>query len=559
MTNSSLKHMSEDVTTGPERAPHRSMYKAMGLTDEDLAKPLVGIASTWNEATPCNIHLDKLADVAKEGVKIAGGTPREFVAISVSDGISMGHEGMKASLISREIIADSIELMVFAHRYDALVGIAGCDKSLPGTIMAMARLNVPSIFVYGGTIMPGMYEGKAITIQDVFEAVGAYSSGNLSEQELFLIENQACPGAGSCAGLYTANTMSSISEGIGIALPGSASPPAISERRRQICEETGRTVLKLLENGIKPRDILTYEALENGIYLLHAMGGSTNAVLHLLAIAREAGVKLLIDDIERLRKKVPHIADMRPGGRFVMSELDKAGGATIVLKKLLDKGILNGDTITVTGKTMSENLSQMKFGEQEVVRPIENPIQPHGTTCILKGTLSPEGSVVKIAGVHTLQFTGKAKIYDQEEACFEAVSKNQIHAGDVVVIRYEGPKGGPGMREMLAVTAAIAGQGLGETVALVTDGRFSGATKGLMVGHVAPEAAVGGPIALVKDGDEITIDTTLSRLDLHLSTKELEERRMAWKPKEPKYKWGALAKYASLVSSASEGAICAPI
>ena len=559
MTKSSLKHMSEDVTAGPDRAPHRSMYKAMGLTDEDLAKPLVGIASTWNEATPCNIHLDKLADLAKKGVKFAGGTPREFVAISVSDGISMGHEGMKASLISREIIADSIELMVFAHRYDALVGIAGCDKSLPGTIMAMARLNVPSIFVYGGTIMPGMYEGKAITIQDVFEAVGAYSSGNLSEQELYLIENQACPGAGSCAGLYTANTMSSISEAIGIALPGSASPPAISEKRRQICEDSGRTVLKLLENGIKPRDILTYEALENGIYLLHAMGGSTNAVLHLLAIAREAGVKLLIDDIERLRKKVPHIADMRPGGRFVMSELDKAGGATIVLKKLLDKGILNGDTITVTGKTMSENLSQMHFGEQEVVRPIENPFQPHGTTCILKGTLSPEGSVVKIAGVNTLQFTGKAKIFDQEELCFDAISKKQIHAGDVVVIRYEGPKGGPGMREMLAVTAAIAGQGLGETVALVTDGRFSGATKGLMVGHVAPEAAVGGPIALVKDGDEITIDTTLARLDLHVSTKELEERRMAWKPKEPKYKWGALAKYASLVSSASEGAICAPI
>ncbi|MFQ6010985.1 MAG: dihydroxy-acid dehydratase [Nitrososphaerales archaeon] len=558
MTTSNLKHMSADVTTGPDRAPHRSMYKAMGLNDEDLAKPLVGVASTWNEATPCNLHLDRLADVAKEGVKSAGGTPREFVAISVSDGISMGHEGMKASLISREIIADSIELMVFAHRYDALVGIAGCDKSLPGTIMAMARLNIPSVFVYGGTIMPGLYGDKAITIQDVFEAVGAYSAGNLSQQELFTIENLACPGAGSCAGLYTANTMSSISEAIGIALPGSASPPAISQKRSQLCEETGKQVMKLLENGIKPRDILTYEALENGISLLHAMGGSTNAVLHLLAIAKEAGVKLLIDDIERIRKKVPHIADMRPGGRFVMSELDKAGGATIVLKKLLDKGILNGETLTVTGNTMSENLALTQFGDQDVVRSVDNPFQQYGTTCILKGTLAPEGSVVKIAGVSNLQFTGKAKVFDQEEDSFDAVSKRQIHAGDVVVIRHEGPKGGPGMREMLAVTAAIVGQGLGETVALVTDGRFSGATKGLMVGHVAPEAAIGGPIALIKDGDEIVIDASLGKLDINVSPIELEKRREEWKAKTPKYEWGALAKYASLVGSASEGAVCGP-
>ena len=554
--SSNMKHRSGNATSGPERAPHRSMYKAMGLKDDDLSKPLIGVANTWNEVTPCNLHLDKLADKAKHGVIEAGGTPREFVAISVSDGISMGLEGMKGSLVSREVIADSVELVMFAQRYDALVGIAGCDKSLPGIIMAMVRLNLPSVFVYGGTILPGFYEGKSLTIQDVFEAVGSYSAGKMSLEELTAIENNACPGAGSCAGFYTANTMASISEALGIALPGSASPPATSELRDQVCFNTGQTVMKLLQNGIRPRDIITFESLENSIVLLNAVGGSTNAVLHLLAIAKEAGIKLTMADFERLRPKVPHIGDLRPGGRYVMSDLHKVGGVPLVMKKLLDHGLLNRNALTVTGKSVSENLSDLKFGEQDVVKPIESPIHSEGTLRVLRGTLAPDGAVVKIAGVEKHLFAGKAHIFDREEDAFSAITDNKIYPGEVVVIRYEGPKGGPGMREMLAVTGAIVGQGLGESVALVTDGRFSGATRGLMIGHVSPEAMVGGNIALVRNGDWITIDATNGILNLDVDEDELSNRRSQWKPPEPHYKHGVLAKYASLVSSASEGAGC---
>jgi len=552
---------SRKAIEGPERAPHRAMYKAMGLTDEDLSKPLIAVSNTCNEATPCNLHLGRLAVRAKEGVTAAGGTPREFTTIAVSDGISMGHEGMKASLISREVIADSIELMVHAHQYDGLVGIAGCDKSLPGTMMAMARMNLPSVFVYGGTIMPGSYQGKDLTIQDVFEAVGSYASGQLSLEQLKQIENYACPGAGSCAGMYTANTMASISEALGIALPGSASPPAEDSRRSDICFETGRAVMNLLENGIRPRDILTFEAFENAITMLNAIGGSTNAVLHLLAIAREAGVKLTYNDFERIRKKTPHVADMRPGGFYVMLDLDKIGGVPLMMSKLLEKELLHGDVLTVTGKTLRENLANAKFAVpegQKVLKPIESPIHRTGTLKVLKGSLAPDGAVVKIASVQNLKFEGKAKVFNREEDAFDAISKGKIREGDVVVIRYEGPKGGPGMREMLAVTAAIVGQGLGEKVALITDGRFSGATRGLMVGHIAPEAAVGGPIGLLKNGDIISIDADKGRLDLKLTKKELAARQKRWKPIKPRYSWGVMAKYASLVGSAAEGAVTSP-
>ena len=552
---------SRKVVEGPERAPHRAMYKAMGLTDEDLSKPLIAVSNTCNEATPCNLHLGRLAARAKEGVVAAGGTPREFTTIAVSDGISMGHEGMKASLISREVIADSIELMVHAHQYDGLVGIAGCDKSLPGTMMAMARMNIPSVFVYGGTIMPGSYQGKDITIQDVFEAVVSYASGQLSLEQLKQIENHACPGAGSCAGMYTANTMASISEALGIALPGSASPPAEDVRRSDICFETGKAVMNLLENGIRPRDILTFEAFENAITILNAIGGSTNAVLHLLAIAREAGVKLTYNDFERIRKKTPHVADMRPGGFYVMLDLDKIGGVPLMMSKLLERRLLHGDALTATGKTLQENLANMKFivpEGQKVLKPIESPIHRTGTLKVLKGSLAPDGAVVKIASVQNLRFEGKAKVFNREEDAFDAISKGKIREGDVVVIRYEGPKGGPGMREMLAVTAAIVGQGLGEKVALITDGRFSGATRGLMVGHVAPEAAVGGPIGLLRNDDVIGIDADNGRLDVKLTKKELAARQKRWKPMKPRYSWGVMAKYASLVGSAAEGAVTAP-
>ena len=548
---------SRNVVEGTARAPHRAMYKAMGLTDDDLSKQFIGVCHTGNEATPCNIHLPKLAIKAKEGVSDAGATPREFSTIAVSDGIAMGHEGMKSSLISREVIADSIELMVRAHQYDALVGIAGCDKSLPGTMMAMARLNIPSVFVYGGTIMPGMLGERELTVVDVYEAVGAYNAQQITLEELKNIEDTACPNAGSCGGMFTANTMASISEAIGIALPGSASPPAEDVRRERMVYGTGVACAKLLELNIRPREILTFEAFENAITMLNSVGGSTNGILHLLALANEVNVDLTYDDFERIRKKTPHLADMKPGGSYVMNSLDKVGGIPFVLKRLLNKGLLNEGCITVTGKTIKENLDLIESPkiEQHIVRPADNPLHQVGTAVILKGSLAPHGAVIKTAGVEITKFTGKALVFDREEHAFDAVSKGEIDEGDVVVIRYEGPKGGPGMREMLATTAAIVGQGLGKKVAMVTDGRFSGGTRGFMVGHVAPEAYVGGPIALVQNNDIITIDTLTNVIDLHVSKEELDKRKNRWSKPKPNYTTGALAKYATLVGSAAQGAV----
>lgn len=538
------------------------MYKAMGLNDADLSKPMVGVSSTCNEATPCNIHLGQLAQFAKKGVKDCGCTPREFTAISVSDGIAMGHEGMKASLVSREVIADSIELMMRAHRYDGLVGISGCDKSLPGTMMGMARINLPSIFVYGGTILPGMWNGKAVTVQDVYEAVGAFDAGKMTIDELTSLENVACPSAGSCGGMYTANTMACVSEALGIALPGSAGPPAESVRRHQICYETGKKIFDLLENNIRPKDILTFESFENAITIVNSIGGSTNAVLHLIAISREIGVKLTLRDFERIRKRTPHIVDMRPGGLYVMVDLDRVGGVPLILKSLLKQGLIHGDALTVSGRTMEENLETVEFGTnsgEPVVKKFERPIHQQGTLKILYGTLAPEGAVIKIAGLESTKFEGRAKIFNSEEEAFEAISLQRIKKGDVVIIRYEGPKGGPGMREMLAVTAALVGQGLGAEVAIVTDGRFSGATRGIMIGHVSPEAMTGGPISLVKKGDRIMIDLTKSKIDLMVSKKELAHRKKSWHPVKPRYKTGVLAKFALLTRSASEGAVTIPV
>ena len=552
---------SRNVVEGTSRAPHRAMYKAMGLTDDDISKSFIGVCHTGNEATPCNIHLPSLAQKAKQGVTDGGATPREFSTIAVSDGIAMGHEGMKSSLISREVIADSIELMVRAHQYDAIVGIAGCDKSLPGTMMAMARLNLPSVFVYGGTIMPGMLYGEELTVVDVYEAVGAYDAGKISLEELKNIEDVACPNAGSCGGMFTANTMASISEAIGLGLPGSASPPAEDDRREEIVYDSGLACANLLKLGIKPLDILTFEAFENAITMLNAVGGSTNGILHLLALSHEAGIKLSYDDFERIRKKTPHLADMKPGGSYVMNSLDKIGGIPFVLKKLLDQNLIHGDAITVTGKTIQENINEFSMPdapEQQIVKSTENPIHNVGTAVILKGTLAPDGAVIKTAGVEMTEFTGTAKVFDREELAFDAVAEGEIDEGDVVVIRYEGPKGGPGMREMLATTAALVGQGLGKKVAMVTDGRFSGGTRGFMVGHVAPEAFVGGPIALIKDGDKISISTESNSIDLHVSEDELEKRKQEWKKPAPNYTSGALAKYASLVGSAAKGAITTP-
>ena len=553
---------SRKTLEGPSRAPHRAMYKAMGLKDEDLDKPIIGISSTCNEATPCNIHLGKLAQFAKKGVSDVNCTPREFTAIAVSDGIAMGHEGMKASLVSREIIADSIEIMMRAHQYDGLVGISGCDKSLPGTLIGMARLNLPSIFVYGGTIMPGNWHNKDVTIQDVYEAVGSFDAGKISIEELIQLENVACPSAGSCGGMYTANTMASVSEALGMSLPGSASPPAESEKRNEMCYETGKTIASLIENDITPKKVMTFEAFENAITIANALGGSTNVVLHLLAIAKEIGVKLILKDFERIRKRTPHIVNMRPGGLYVMLDLDKIGGVPIVLKTLLKNGLINGNTLTVTGKTMEQNLESFNLNsnvDENILSPYEKPIEKEGTIKILKGSLAPQGAVVKIAGIKSTKFVGKAKVFETEENAFRAISKNRIVEGDVVVIRYEGPKGGPGMREMLAVTAALVGQGLGEKVSMVTDGRFSGATRGFMIGHVSPEAMVGGPISLVKDGDLIDIDVKKGIIDLLISKAEFKRREKIWKPIKPHYKTGVLAKYASLVNSAAEGAITRPI
>ena len=545
------------VTEGPERAGARAMLRAVGFSEEDFGKPQVGVASSWNEVTPCNYHLDKLAAHAKEGVRQGDAVPIEFTTIAVSDGIAMGHEGMKASLISRDVIADSVELMMHAERFDGLVGIAGCDKSEPGMLMAMARLNLPSVYLYGGTILPGSYRGRDVTIQDVFEAVGAHASGSLSDDELLGIERAACPTAGSCAGMYTANTMAAAAEALGMSLPGAASPPAVDYRREVFARESGIAVTKLLESGIRPRDVMTRDAFLNAIAVVMALAGSTNAVLHLMAIAHEAEVELELDDFDRISREVPHLVDVRPAGRFVMSDLDRVGGVPVVMKQLLDAGLLRGHAMTVTGKTITENLADVAppAPDGTVVHAFGDPIHAEGGTAILYGSLAPEGSVMKIAGAASLEFRGRARPFDSEQDAFEAVTKGRIQKGDVIVIRYEGPKGSPGMPEMLAVTAAVSGAGLGADVALITDGRFSGATKGYSVGHIAPEAVVGGPICLVREGDEIVIDAAKRRVDLAVEEAELERRRGEWLPPPPRYTIGALAKYAKLVGSASKGAV----
>ena len=548
---------STDVTEGVQRAPARAMLRAVGFTDEDFGKPQIGVVSSWNEVTPCNVHLDRLAEAAKDGVRAAGGVPVEFTTIAVSDGIAMGHEGMRASLVSREVIADSVELVMHAERFDAMVTIAGCDKSEPGMMMAAARLDLPAVFLYGGSIMPGHFQGRDVTIQDVFEAVGSVAAGSMTPEELKELERSACPGPGSCAGMYTANTMAAASEALGVSLPGSAGPPAIDPRRDDFARRSGQAVVALLERGIRPRQILTRQAFENAISVVMALGGSTNAVLHLLALANEARVELDIDDFDRISRRVPHFGDVRPAGRFVMSDLDRVGGVPVVMKELLDHDLLHGDALTVSGKTVAENIADLSppAPDGDVVRAFDRPIHPHGGTVILRGSLAPEGSVMKWVGAEATTFRGRARPFDSEEAAFEAVTKGRIEKGDVLIVRYEGPKGGPGMREMLALTAAVFGAGLGRDVALATDGRFSGATHGMCVGHVAPEAAVGGPIALVREGDEIVIDVDARRIDVGVSAEELARRLADWKEPQPRYDTGALAKYARLVGSASEGAV----
>jgi dihydroxy-acid dehydratase len=560
MGDVSRKIHSQDVTEGPSRAPARAFMRAMGLGDEDRAKPLVGVASPWNEATPCNISLDRQAKAAKEGIQAAGGTPREFVTISVSDGIAMGHEGMRASLVSREVIADSIELMMHAHRYDAVVGLAGCDKSLPGTLMAMARLNLPAVFLYGGTIMPGKFQGRDVTIQDVYEAVGAHAAGKMTDADLYEMECNACPGAGSCGGQFTANTMACVAEALGMALPGSGSPPAVETARDRFARDCGTAVMALLEKNIRPRDILTRQAFENAIAVAAATGGSTNVALHLPALAAECGFTLTLDDIDRISRRTPIVADLKPGGKYVALDMYRVGGIPVVLKVLLDAGLLHGDCLTVTGKTQAENLKDVKLpAGQDVVVPVEKartlPHRETGGLVILRGNLAPEGAVIKVAGVSKRTHRGPARVFDSEEETFAAVQRREIKAGDTVVIRYEGPRGGPGMREMLAVTAAVVGQGLGYDVCLLTDGRFSGATRGLMIGHVGPEAYVGGPIALVRDGDVIAVDAEKGTINVEVSDAELAARKAAWKPIEPRYRKGALAKYATLVGPACDGAV----
>jgi dihydroxy-acid dehydratase len=546
------------VTEGPQRAPARAMLRAVGFSEDDFGKPQVGVASSWNEVTPCNYHLGKLAALAKEGVRQGGSVPIEFTTIAVSDGIAMGHEGMKASLMSRDVIADSVELVMHAERMDALVGIAGCDKSEPGMLMAMARLNLPAVYLYGGTILAGTYDNRDITIQDVFEAVGSHAKGAMSDEELLAVERAACPTTGSCAGMYTANTMAAAAEAIGMSLPGAASPPAVDYRREVFARESGIACARLLsQDGPRPRDVMTREAFENAIAVVMALAGSTNAVLHLLAIAREARVPLELEDFDRISRAVPHLVDVRPAGRFVMSDLDRVGGVPVVMKELLDAGILHGDCVTVTGRTIAENLAAMPVAaaDGDVVRPFAEPIHPEGGTAILRGSLAPDGSVMKIAGAASLEFRGRARPFDSEHDAFVALTKGEISAGDVMVIRYEGPKGSPGMPEMLAVTAAVAGAGLGKDVALITDGRFSGATKGYSVGHISPEAFVGGPIALIHEGDEIVIDAENRRIDIGADAAELERRRGEWSAPDPRYTSGALAKYARLVGSASTGAV----
>ena len=547
------------VSVGPERAPHRSYYYAMGMTEEEINQPLVGVVTTWNEAAPCNITLDRQAKAAKRGVAEHSGSPREFTTITVTDGIAMGHQGMKSSLVSREVIADSIELTMRGHCYDAMVGLAGCDKSLPGVMMAMARLNVPSVFMYGGSILPGRFRDRDVTVQDVFEAVGAHAAGNMSDDELHELECVACPSAGSCGGQFTANTMACVSEAIGLALPGSAGAPAPYETRDEYAYHSGRMVMSLLESGLRPRDILTREAFENAATVVAASGGSTNAGLHLPALAAECGIEFDLHDVAEIFKRTPYIADLKPGGKYVAKDMFEIGGVPVLLKALLDGGFIHGDCITVTGKTMGENLSEVAFpSDQDVVYPTSNPISPTGGVVGLSGNLAPEGALVKVAGMKTLVFTGVARCFDSEEDAFAAVERRDYKEGDVIVIRYEGPKGGPGMREMLSTTAAIYGQGMGDKVALITDGRFSGATRGFCIGHVGPEAAVGGVIGLLKDGDSITIDAENHTIDVALTDAEIEKRRREWKPRETDYQSGTLWKYAQTVGSAEKGALTHP-
>ena len=550
------RHTSHILTDGPGRAPARAMLKAVGFTDEDLSRPLVGVANTWIEVMPCNYHLRRLSERVKAGIRSAGGTPIEYNTIAVSDGISMGTEGMKASLISREVIADSIELVARGHLFDAVVALSGCDKTIPGTVMALARLNLPSLMLYGGSIMPGKFQGRDVTIQDVFEAVGKHASGKMTNAELKDLEDHACPGPGACGGQFTANTMAIAFEFLGISAMGLNGVPAMDSHKDDVAFQCGQMVMDVLKRDLRPKKIITRKSLENAIAAVATTGGSTNAVLHLLAIAREAGVRLLIDDFDKINRKVPLLADLKPGGRFMAADLFAAGGTTLVAKRLMDAGILHADQPTVSGRTIGEEASEAKETPgQEVLRPLSNPIKKTGGLVILKGNLAPDGCVVKVAGHSIMKFSGPAKVFDREEDAFAAVKANQIKAGDVVVIRFEGPSGGPGMREMLGVTAAIVGAGLGDSVALLTDGRFSGATHGLMAGHVAPEAVKGGPIGAVKNGDRITFDIARRRLDVDLTQTEIKARLKKVKMPVPRYTMGVMAKYARHVSSASEGAI----
>ena len=551
-----VKLQSHDLLVGAGRAPARAMLKAVGFTDDDLTKPIVGVANTWIEVMPCNFHLRRLSERVKAGIRAAGGTPIEYNTIAVSDGISMGTEGMKASLISREVIADSIELVARGHLFDAVVALSGCDKTIPGTVMALARLNVPSLMLYGGSIMPGQFQGHDVTIQDVFEAVGKHASGKMTDAELKDLEDHACPGPGACGGQFTANTMAIAFEFLGISPMGRNGVPAMDGRKDDVAFECGKMVMELVKQDLRPRQLITRKSLENAIAAVATTGGSTNAVLHLLAIARESGIKLSIDDFDRINRKVPLLADLKPGGRFAAADLYAAGGTTLVAKRLLDAGLLHGNQLTVTGRTIGEEASQAREASgQQVLRPLTHPIKPTGGLVILKGNLAPQGCVVKVAGHSMTKFQGPAKVYDQEEDAFVAVKAGQIKPGDVVVIRYEGPSGGPGMREMLGVTAAIVGAGLGDSVALLTDGRFSGATHGLMAGHVAPEAVKGGPIAVVKNGDIITFDIPKRLLDVSLSKREIAARLKKVKRPAPRYTSGVMGKYARHVSSASEGAV----
>src|SRR5271166_5966824 len=558
-TTLKAKLPSRHVTEGPERAPHRSYYYAMGLTTEQIHQPFVGVATCWNEAAPCNISLMRQAQAAKKGVAAAGGTPREFCTITVTDGIAMGHEGMKSSLPSREVIADSVELTMRGHAYDALIGLAGCDKSQPGMMMAMCRLNVPSIYIYGGSILPGTFKGRPVTIQDVYEAVGKHSIGEMSDADLQTLEENACPSAGACGAQFTANTMATVSEAIGLALPYSAGAPAPYEIRDKFCVLAGEMIMDLIVKNLRPRDIVTRKALENAAAVVAATGGSTNAALHLPAIAHECGIKFDLFDVAEILKKTPYIADLKPSGRYVAKDMFEAGGVPLLMKTLLDNGFLHGDCLTVTGRTIAENMKSVQWNpHQDVVRPADKPITPTGGVVGLKGNLAPEGAIVKVAGMSNLRFTGPARCFDREEDAFEAVQKRTYKEGEVIVIRYEGPRGGPGMREMLQTTAALTGQGMGGKIALITDGRFSGATRGFCIGHVGPEAAVGGPIGLLRDGDIIEIDAVIGTLNVKLTAAELAERKTKWAPRETNHTSGALWKYAQQVGPAVAGAVTHP-